>query len=173
MLRRLTLLRHAKSSWQQADLDDHDRPLNERGERNAPTMGRRLAARGARPSLFITSTAKRARRTARLVARELGYPLEFLQSEPDLYLATPKTMLRILGDQPNNFSDIILCGHNPGITELASQLTGISIDNVPTCGVVVIDVEVEEWSALAPAACQFKYFDYPKAEEPVLPSALR
>ena len=89
MRHRLTLLRHAKSSWEDDRLDDSDRPLNERGERDAPLMGRRLRARGARPTLILTSPAVRARRTAQIVAREIGYPAEFLQREEELYLASP------------------------------------------------------------------------------------
>lgn len=77
-MKRLTLVRHAKSSWKDPSLDDFDRPLNQRGERDAPVMGRRLKARGARPSLILTSPAKRAKRTARLIAEAIGYPVEFL-----------------------------------------------------------------------------------------------
>ena len=86
-MKRLTLLRHAKSSWKDPLLDDFDRPLNQRGERDAPVMGRRLQARGARPSMILTSPAKRALRTARLIAQAINYPAEFLQREAELYLA--------------------------------------------------------------------------------------
>jgi len=79
MRRQLTLLRHAKSSWDDARLKDRNRPLNDRGERDAPVMGQRLRARGARPTLIITSPAVRARRTAQIIAREIGFPQEFLQ----------------------------------------------------------------------------------------------
>ena len=89
MPKRLTLVRHAKSSWDDASAADHDRTLNGRGERDAPMMGQRLLERGARPSLILTSTAKRARKTARLIAKQLGYPIEFIQGESELYLASP------------------------------------------------------------------------------------
>ena len=166
MARRLTLLRHAKSSWKDPGLDDFDRPLNKRGERDAPVMGRRLLARGARPSLIITSTAKRARRTARLIAKELGYPLEFLQGEEALYLATPDEMLAVLARQDDSFHDIMLCGHNPGLTDLAVRLTGVAIDNVPTCGIVAMEARLPDWQSLAGARCELLYFDYPKAPKP-------
>ena len=113
MQKRITLLRHAKSSWKDASLADRDRPLNRRGNKTAPDMGKRLAELGVRPSLLLTSPAKRARETARLIARELNYPLEFIQSESDLYLATPETILQIVARQDNGFNDVMLFGHNP------------------------------------------------------------
>ena len=93
MQKRITLLRHAKSNWKNASLADHDRPLNRRGSKAAPDMGKRLAGLGARPSLLLTSPAKRARETAQLIARELNYPLECIQSETELYLAPPAAIL--------------------------------------------------------------------------------
>ena len=88
-MKRLTLLRHAKSSWTEPSLADHDRVLSERGERDAPRMGKRMAARKVRPSLIIASSAARARATAKFIAEALKYPLEFLQIEKELYLADP------------------------------------------------------------------------------------
>ena len=161
--RRLTLLRHAKSSWSDPACDDIDRPLNARGKRDAPEMGERLRQRGARPSLILTSPAKRARQTARLVARAIGYPIEFLQREDELYLATPETIIAVLARQDASFHDVVICGHNPGLTELASQLTGIAIDNVPTCGIVAMQTSLEDWSGLGNTHCKLLYFDYPKA----------
>lgn len=161
--RRLTLLRHAKSSWADPELDDFQRPLNARGERDAPVMGERLQQRGARPSLILTSPARRARETARVIARAISYPVEFLQSEPELYLATPAAILTVLARQDDSFHDILVCGHNPGLTELAGQLTGIAIDNVPTCGIVAMEAALDNWAELDRAACQLVYFDYPRA----------
>ena len=162
MLRRLTLLRHAKSSWQESGTSDHDRPLNQRGERDAPVMGRRLLARGARPSLILTSTALRARHTAQIIARELGYPGEFLQREPELYLATPEQIMAVLARQADSFRNIIVCGHNPGLTELANRLTDSDIDNIPTCGMVEIELTLASWADIATATGDLQLFDYPK-----------
>ncbi len=162
MLRRLTLLRHAKSAVQEAGIDDHDRPLAQRGQQDAPVMGRRLLARGSRPTLFLTSSALRARHTAQIVAREIGYPAEFLQREPELYLATPKQIMAVVAGQGDSYRDIIICGHNPGLTELANQLTDSDIDNIPTCGMAIIDLELDSWSAITTAAGRLHLFDYPK-----------
>ncbi len=161
-MKRITLLRHAKSSWAQPGLADHDRPLNQRGQRDVPIMGRRLVTRGVRPSLIITSPAKRARQTAKLLAREIGYPIEFLQTEKSLYLADPATILEALGQQDDAFSDIVVCAHNPGITDLTNQLSGQSIDNVPTCGMVTVEAATDSWSKIADSPRTLIAFDYPK-----------
>jgi len=165
MKKRLTLLRHAKSSWNNPELDDRDRPLNKRGERDAPMMGQRLLKKETRPSLILTSPAKRARQTARLIAGEIGYPLEFLQTEHELYLADPGTMLAIIAQQDDAFNDIVLCAHNPGITDLANRLSGASIDNVPTCGMVFLEAEISSWDEINTSRCALAEFDYPKRPE--------
>jgi len=161
-MKRLTLLRHAKSSWGQPDLDDHDRPLNQRGQRDTPIMGRRLVAHGVRPSLIITSPAKRARQTVKLLAREIGYPIEFMHTEKSLYLADPTTILGVIEGQEDTFSDIVVCAHNPGITDLANQLSGQSIDNVPTCGMVIVEAGTDSWSEIINSPRTFIILDYPK-----------
>jgi phosphohistidine phosphatase len=163
--KRLTLLRHAKSSWDDPALPDRERPLNPRGQHDAPMMGQRLRARGARPSLIITSPAVRALHTAQLVAREINYPLEFLQREADLYLADPEAILAVIARQDNSFNDILVCGHNPGLTELANLLTGENIDNIPTCGVAVIEADLPEWNDLGRQRGRLVNFDYPKRPE--------
>lgn len=161
--RRLTLMRHAKSSWKDADLDDHDRPLNTRGKHDAPIMGQRLLARGARPSLIMTSTAKRARATAKAIADEINYPREFLQSESDLYLAGPAQILAVLGKQDDQFHDVLLVAHNPGLTDLLVQLAGVRIDNVPTAGIACLEAQLGNWADAAKATWNLVYFDSPKA----------
>ena len=146
----LTLLRHAKSSWDNPDLSDHDRPLNERGERDAPEMGRRLRERGIRPSVLVTSSAKRTRHTARHVARALGFPIEFIQVEKSLYHASPATMLKVIADLDTQFHHVLLIGHNPGISELAERLSDGLVTNMPTAGMSVADTtsasSVTDWA---------------------------
>jgi phosphohistidine phosphatase len=166
-MKRITLLRHAKSSWQDSSLADRDRPLNKRGQRDAPDMGQRLKARGARPSLILTSPADRAKKTARSVARELDYPQEFIQKEDDLYLASPETLIAVVSRQENGFNDIMLVAHNPGITDLANRLGDMRIRNVPTCGVVAVDVDITEWTELAAYRGTTVFFDYPKKRQSV------
>ena len=162
MQKRIILLRHAKSSWKNASLADHDRPLNRHGSKAASDMGKRLAGLGARPSLLLTSPAKRARETTQLIARELNYPLECIQSETELYLAPPAVILQVIARQDTGFSDVMLCGHNPGIMELSNQLGDSNIDNLPTCSVVGIKLEINEWVEILAADGKTVFFDYPK-----------
>jgi phosphohistidine phosphatase len=145
--RQLTLLRHAKSSWAEPGLKDADRPLNERGERDAPAMGRYLAHRSFRPTLFLTSPAVRARRTAQVVAREIGYPAEFLQREPDLYLACVDRICEVVMREAGTLRDVVVCGHNPGLSELAARLGGDD-QELPTCGLLVVRFTAPDWSLL-------------------------
>jgi phosphohistidine phosphatase len=162
MTKRLTLLRHAKSSHGDQLLKDHDRPLNSRGEQDAPVMGRRLLDLGYRPSLILTSTATRARQTARLVARTINYPLEFIQSESTLYLADPDAIVDLIVQQDDSFNDLVVCAHNPGITDLANRLADVNIDNVPTCGIVCLEIKIQNWDELRNARGNLVSFDYPK-----------
>ena len=164
-MKRLTLLRHAKSSWGQPDLDDLHRPLNQRGQRDAPIMGRRLITLGVRPSLIVTSPAKRARETAKLLARQIGYPIEFIQTEKSLYLASATRILEIIELQEDTFSDIVLCAHNPGITDLAYQLSNHSIGDMPTCGLVTIESDTDSWNSFQDSSRTFIAYDYPKKSE--------
>ena len=164
MKRRITLVRHAKSSWSDPDLDDFDRPLNRRGQRDAPLMGQRLSVRGARPSLIMTSPALRAKTTALTIAKEIGYPREFLQRESELYLADPDAIIGLISVQDDGFHDIMVVGHNPGFTQLANRLTGAGIDNVPTCGVVSVKLDIPSWSGLDGQTGELEYFDYPKRD---------
>ena len=165
MKKKLALIRHAKSSWKDDSVTDHDRPLHKRGKHDAPMMGQRLLTREARPSLILTSTAKRARQTAKLMATSLGYPHEFIQSEKKLYLASPDLILSVVADQDDGFNDIFVVGHNPGITELAGLLAGLRIDNVPTCGIVALEADIESWSQLRGAHYQCNFFDFPRKED--------
>ena len=161
-MKTLTLLRHAKSSWDDPSLADRDRPLNRRGERDAPVMGRRIAAAGIRPSLIISSPAVRAWTTARLVAREISYPLEFLQREKDLYHAGLDTILDVVARQDTGFNNILIVGHNPGFTEFANHLVPGLTDNLPTCGVVSVNLESDDWNISQQLPGTLTYHDWPK-----------
>lgn len=165
-MKRLILLRHAKSSWADETLADFDRPLGKRGERDAPLMGLRLRARRERPSLILTSPAKRARRTAELIAQALDYPREFLQPERQLYLADAATIAAVVKAQPRQFSSLIVVGHNPGLTDFANRLLpDLALDNLPTAGVVAVDLPLERWDELDAVPGTLAYYDYPKNPE--------
>jgi phosphohistidine phosphatase len=165
-VKRLTVLRHAKSDWQDPNLPDHERPLANRGQTDAPRMAERLRVRKARPSLILTSSAKRALETARIIARALGYPLEFLQVEPALYLADPDVIRSIVTSQDDSFADLLLVGHNPGLTNLVNQLLpDLRLDNLPTAGVVAMDSTAASWSEIDANNTTLLFYDYPKNQE--------
>lgn len=161
-MRTLTLVRHAKSSWSDPGLRDRDRPLNHRGKRDAPEMGRRIAAAEIRPSLIISSPALRAWTTARIVAAEIGYPLEFLQRENDLYLASLDDLLDVVAAQDPGFNNLMLFGHNPGLTDFANYLSPGLTSNVPTAGVVSVEFESDDWLLYDRPETRLLRYDYPK-----------
>lgn len=162
-MRRLTLVRHAKSSWSDPAAADHDRKLSGRGERDAPRMGRRLRARNVKPSLILSSTAERALATARVVALELGYPSDFPTTEPALYHAWPYTILDIVRRQEDAYEDVMLVGHNPGFTEFVNALLpDFRLDNLPTAGVVAVELDIDTWQEADTGSARFVFYDYPK-----------
>jgi len=158
----LTLLRHAKSSWDDSSLADHERPLNRRGEADAPTMAKRIHAASIRPSLIISSPAVRAWTTAKVLAREITYPLEFLQREADLYLASVPTLLRVISEQDEGFNSILVVGHNPGLTDFANYLIPGLTENLPTAGVVSVKLDSDTWDLSQPGVANLELYDYPK-----------
>lgn len=160
----LTLIRHAKSSWADPGQDDFDRPLNERGNRDAPEMGRRLRQAGWRPDRMLASPATRAAATAKAIAVAVDYPERDIVWKPDLYLASPRAMLRELVAAADGVGHVALVAHNPGTTELAERLSGEALGNVPTCGVVRLRFDVDAWPAVGDGLGKLIDFDYPKRE---------
>lgn len=156
-MKTLMLVRHAKSDWGQPGLADHDRPLNARGLRDAPVMGARLRERGEVPEAIWSSTALRARTTATLIARELGLDEASVQLDERLYGASPQTILRVVGELDDDARSAMIVAHNPGMAELAYDLTG-SIGEMPTCAVLELDFDVDEWVEIefqVPVATRF------------------
>jgi phosphohistidine phosphatase len=143
----LLILRHAKSSWDDPALDDHERPLNARGERDAPQMGQLAREQGLVADLIISSDALRARLTAEAMAEATGYRDEILL-DPRLYHASAAEMLAALGDVvEHDVATVMIVGHNPGLEELLAQLTG-ERENLPTTALAQIDLPIERWSDL-------------------------
>lgn len=161
-MKTLILVRHAKSSWRDDSLADRDRPLNRRGERDAPEMGRRLAARGGPPDLIVSSPATRALTTARIIAEAVGYPVDGIREDERLYLASPPELLEAIRGLDDRHDRVFLFGHNPGLTELVNELSEPAIDNVPTCGVVELRLAADRWADLSPDTVRRADFDTPK-----------
>ncbi|HKY59773.1 MAG TPA: histidine phosphatase family protein [Gemmatimonadota bacterium] len=162
-MKSLFLIRHAKSSWKDASLADRDRPLNKRGKRDAPEMGRRLAARGDAPDLIVSSPAVRALATARIIAEAVGYPVDRIREDERIYMAGPAELLEAIRDLEDDLQQVFLFGHNPGLTELVNELSEPVIDNVPTCGIVELRVTVDRWADVSPGTVRRAGFDTPKS----------
>lgn len=162
-MKTLILVRHAKSDWSDPTLDDFDRPLNERGKRDAPVMALRLRDKRIRPDLIVSSPAKRAARTARVFAEELDVKKKHIIFNEALYLAPPSVYYEVLTRLDPTCDTVALFAHNDGITEFANQLTDVRIDNIPTCGVFAIRIQCDDWTAFRDAQKEFWFFDQPKA----------
>lgn len=161
-MKTLTLVRHAKSSWRDTVLSDRERPLNKRGTRDAPIMGRRAVDAGIRPSLIVSSPAVRAWTTATVFAMELGYPIEFLQREDDIYLASLDALLDVVASQDAGFNNLMLFGHNPGLTDFANYLSPGLTSNLPTAGIVSVQFDREDWQLYEKPKTELLVYDYPK-----------
>jgi phosphohistidine phosphatase len=163
-MKTLTLVRHAKSSWHDTDLSDRERPLNKRGLRDAPIMGRRAIEAGIRPSLIVASPAVRAWTTAKIFAAELGYPDEFLQREDKIYLASLDSLLEVVASQDPGFNNLMLFGHNPGLTDFANYLSPGLTTNLPTAGVVSVEIDRDDWLLFERPKTELLVYDYPKKQ---------
>ncbi len=148
-MKTLLIQRHAKSSWSDAGLADHDRPLNKRGKRQAPEMGALLRQQDLLPDLILSSTAKRAQKTADAIAEESGYEEEIRLSR-DLYAAPPEAYLAALRGLPDEFIRVMVVGHNPGLEELLDVLTGESA-TLPTAALAQVELNIEHWSQVSQA----------------------
>jgi len=160
-MKTIYLIRHAKSDWG-AYVDDFDRPLNDRGKRDAPVMARRLKLRNVDIDAFVSSPAKRALKTAKIFAAEFSLQHEQIVQIPELYMAPAATFYSVLESLDNSLSSVLIFSHNNGITEFANSLGIARIDNMPTCSVFAFTVEAESWVQIRTALKQFVFFDYPK-----------
>ncbi len=166
-MKTLVLCRHAKSSWDYPDLTDFERPLNRRGHRDAEMMGKMLKERGFCPGTILSSPANRALTTARMIARELEYPLERIDIRESLYDAVPSEIVETAASADDRYGIAMLFSHNPGLTGTVNLLTGESFDEVPTCGIAAVVFEIDSWSALPGAKGSLLFYEYPKKHRPV------
>ena len=165
-MKNLLLMRHSKSSWKNPDLNDFDRPLNKRGKSDAPMMGQRLCAINANPDLIITSPAKRAKRTATIIAVQVGFPNERIMENETIYMADVTELLSVIRNIDDAFNRVIFIGHNPDLTMLARILSNSQVDNIPTSGVISISFQIDSWQDVAQGNGKVVFFDYPKKISP-------
>lgn len=161
-MKTLLLLRHAKSSWDDANLSDFDRPLNERGQRAAPFMGGLMRRRGLLPDVIVSSPAVRARTTAELVkqAGALDAALNFVAG---VYEASPRALREALASLGDEHSSVLLIGHNPGIEGFIRYLTG-EIQPMPTTGLAVIELDIDKWNEIDDGCGELKDMIRPRDE---------
>lgn len=145
-MKTLLVQRHAKSSWKHPELSDHDRPLNKRGKRDAPRMGRLVAAQGLRPDVIVSSTARRARRTAEEVARHAGCE-GAVQLDRRLYLASPDEIVDVVRGVAGSARRVMVVGHNPGLEDLVARLAGRR-ETLPTAALAALHLSIRSWAEL-------------------------
>ena len=143
MTKELMLLRHAKSSWEDPEVQDHERPLNKRGKQNAITMGKYLKRERLVPDLIISSTAKRANKTANIIAKTSGYEKKMLESEM-LYSAIPENYKKVINEIPDKNNKVLLVGHNPILEEVIARILGES-RIMKTCSLAHIELSLDSW----------------------------
>lgn len=159
----LLIIRHAKSSWDAGPLTDFERPLNERGKKDAPEMAARLKKGNIKIDAFVSSPAKRAKKTAELFCAALQHPQESIQLISKLYHAEAATFFEVILSLDNSADTVAIFSHNPGITEFVNLLTdNTKIDNMPTCSIFSIKVFTNNWAEFTKAKKEFLFFDFPK-----------
>lgn len=161
-MKTLILIRHAKSDWNQEGLSDSERPLNERGKKDAPEMAKRLRKRGLQIDAFVSSPAERALRTARYFAKEFDEKKGGIKVENILYGALPAQFAQVVAGLKDKWNTVALFSHNPGITDYVNTLCNVHTDNMPTCGVFAVQADAANWENFAGAEKNFLFFDYPK-----------
>lgn len=165
MAKQLLLIRHAKSDWNNAGLRDFDRPLNKRGNANAPEMAVRMLKQNIIPDLMVSSPALRAITTAKYFAKTWGIDSAKIQLEKTIYEANIKALLQVVNQLDNQANQVALFGHNPGLTDFANYLSNANIFNMPTCSIVMIAFSIENWNEVSADTGSLVFFDYPKSGE--------
>jgi phosphohistidine phosphatase len=156
----LYLVRHAKSSWKDLSIDDFDRPLNTRGKKDAPLMGKILSKKKINVELIISSPAKRTRDTAIIIADKIDFSDKIIFNK-SLYEASTDDLLAVIKNFINNLNNVMLIGHNPGLTNLVNYLCKEDLLNIPTCGIVALKFK-KLWSEIERNDCEIIFFEYPK-----------
>lgn len=161
-MKTLYLMRHAKSSWKDETINDIDRPLNKRGESDAPFMSQVILQKRVLPDEIISSPATRALATLWHMCPVINFPYQNVKVNPSLYAASPGDMLIIIKEINENAQSVLLMGHNPGLTDFSNYLSGNPIDNIPTCGIVELHFPRKSWMEIELGSCTLGFFEYPK-----------
>lgn len=163
-MKKILMIRHAKSSWDDITQKDFERPLNDRGHKDAPMMAKRLLKEGIDIDAFVTSPALRALTTAEYFAKAYDIKKRKLLQEPSLYLAEPEVFFNIISQLDDDHKTVAIFSHNPGITEFVNQLGVARIDDMPTCAIFGVKADIKSWKDFKDGEKKFWFFDYPKNE---------
>ena len=163
-MKTLYLLRHAKSSWKYPNLDDFERPLNKRGRKNVPFMGKVLKKLKVAPDLVISSPANRASMTARMIAAAINYPLENIRYSEAIYEFSEKALIHVVKQIDDAVNKAMVVGHNPAINGLANYIGDQPIGNIPTCGAICVELDISSWAKLNAHCGKLKFFEFPKKQ---------
>lgn len=164
-MKTLYLVRHAKSSWDNAFMSDFDRPLNERGRSNAPLVGSFLNRKMPKPHIIISSPANRALSTAQLIAEQWGYDVEGIIENQALYWFDydVQAIVDIIEQIPDHHQSAMLVGHNPTFTHLGNRLLGRhQFDEVPTCSVICLAYDTDNWQDISGIKPELAFYVYPR-----------
>lgn len=164
-MKQVLLIRHAKSSWDDPAQKDFDRPLNDRGKKDAPEMAKRLLERKVKIDAFISSPAKRAVTTCKYFVKAYDKKEKNIIEVSQLYEPGVENFYNVIRDADNDYDTIAIFSHNPGITVFANELTNVHVDDMPTCSIFAINVDTKKWKEFEQAEKQFWFFDYPKLKE--------
>jgi phosphohistidine phosphatase len=165
-MKTIYLIRHAKSSRSCPDLDDFERPLNDRGRRDVASLGRRLAELQVEPDVVVSSPATRAAATARSIAQAIGYPADGIRYREAVYGGGIDGLMRVTAELEETVNTAILVGHNPSMTEFAAYLGGSDVGKLRTCGLFGAELNIPSWDQLAPGCGETKVFESPREAKP-------
>lgn len=155
-MKKLIIMRHGKSSWDDEYLDDYDRPLSEGGKKNVAGMGAFLLQKSGIPELILSSPAKRAYTTAVIAAENMGYPTEKIETDKELYLAWVDEISQCISKIPNTIGHCLIVGHNPGLTHLLNHF-GVRLDNLPTASAACLEFDASTWEEISPENARFQW----------------
>jgi len=162
-MKQLYLIRHAKSSWGDFSLPDFDRPLNERGKKDAPEMAKRLLDKKITIDAFVSSPAKRAKKTCRLFCKEYQAKEDEIIFIDSLYNPALNSFFEVTAALDNKYEHVAIFSHNPGITDFVNRLCkDVKIDEMPTCAIFAVEIDTDKWKNFITAEKKFLFFDYPK-----------
>ena len=162
-MKKLVIVRHAKSDWGDFTLPDFERPLNERGKTDAPAMAKKLLDKKIKIDLFVSSPAKRAKKTCKLFCKEYSVSEDKILFFENLYLAPLQTFFEVVKTLDDTYDHVAIFAHNPGITDFVNRLCkNVHIDEMPTCAVFSVQINVDKWKHFQEGENKFLFFDYPK-----------